>query len=324
MTMSWRKWIGIAVLLVAFGLPLMVTDSYLRHMLIVVFIYAMVAASWDLSLGYAGIFNFAHTAFFGIGVYATALLAKLAGIDPWLAMAFGGVAAAVAAAMVALPVVRLQGIYVVLVTFAFSQLILQIVISQSDFTGGTQGLVRVPTLELPGYNFLRDYKLGYYYVALCLLVGTVVCLRMLVRSDFGVSIRAMRDNEDYAVARGIPMALQRLKVLVASAFFAGIAGGFYAVYLRVASPEVFGFATSSLVLSMVLVGGVGTIWGPVLAAVVLTVGSEALANVPGLAEGRFMLVAVAMIVGLRFLPGGLIAAFASKSALAKTRDRTTA
>jgi ABC-type branched-subunit amino acid transport system permease subunit len=207
---------------------------------------------------------------------------------------------------VALPVVRLQGIYVVLVTFAFSQLILQVVISQSAFTGGTQGLVRVPTLALPGYNFLRDFKLGYYYVALGLLVFTTVCLRAIVRSDFGISIRALRDNEDYGVARGIPIAWQRLKVLVASAVFAGLAGGFYAVYLRVASPEVFSFATSSLILSMVLVGGVATIYGPILAALVLTLASEALANIDGLAEGRFMLIAAAMILCLRFLPSGEI------------------
>lgn len=290
------------------ALPWVMQDSYSRHLLIIVFIFAIVAASWDLSLGYAGLFNFAHVAFFGTGVYATALAARLGGIDPWLAMALGGVAAAAVAALVALPVVRLSGIYVVLVTFAVSQLILQVVLSQSAITGGTQGLVRIPTLELPGYNFLRDFKLGYYYVGLALLTVTVVTLRILVRSDFGLSLQALRDNEDYGVARGIPVALQRLKAMVISAFFAGLAGGFYAVYLRVASPEVFSFATSSLILSMVLVGGVGTIWGPVAAAFALTLASEWLATVPGLAEGRFMLVAVAMIVALRFLPGGLVSA----------------
>lgn len=290
------------------ALPWALTDSYSRHLLIVVFIFAMVAASWDLTLGYAGLFNFAHVAFFGTGVYATALAARLGGVDPWAAMVLGGLAAAAVAAIVALPVVRLQGIYVVLVTFAVSQLILQIVLNQSAVTGGTQGLVRIPTLELPGYSFLRDFKLGYYYVGLALLALTVTTLRILVRSDFGLSLRALRDNEDYGVARGIPVARQRLKAMVISAFFAGLAGGFYAVYLRVASPEVFSFATSSLVLSMVLVGGAGTIWGPVVAAFALTLASEWLATLPGLAEGRFMLVAVAMIVALRFLPGGLVSA----------------
>ena len=302
-----------AVLILGLLVPLFVEDTYVRHLFIIAFIYAIVAASWDLSLGYAGIFNFGHVAFFGIGVYATGLCAKLLGIDPWIAMLIGGMVASAAAAVVALPVVRLQGIYVVLVTFAFSQLVLQFVISQSQITGGTQGLVRVPTIELFGYNFLRDYKFGYYYVAFALLVISTLCLRFITRTDFGLSIRALRDNEDYGLARGIPIGLQRLKVLVASAFFAGIAGGFFAIYLRVASPEVFNFSTMALILSMVLVGGTSSIYGPVIAALALTFISEGLANVDGLAEGRFMLVAIAMVLVLLFFPKGLVSVFGKRA-----------
>jgi branched-chain amino acid transport system permease protein len=301
--------VGLAALIVA-GLvvPFVVQDTYIRHLFIIAFIYGVVASSWDLSLGYAGIFNFGHVAFFGIGVYGAGLTAKLLGLDPWLAMLAGGLAASAAAALIALPVVRLQGVYVVLVTFAFSQLVLQLVISQSHVTGGTQGLTRVPTIELFGYNFLRDYKFGYYYVAFAMMLIAVFFMRRIVRSDFGLSIVAMRDNEDYAASRGIPIALQRLKVLVFSAFFAGLAGGFFAIYLRVASPEVFSFSITSLILSMVLVGGTSTIYGPAVAALALTFVSEGLANIEGLAEGRFILVAVAMIVVLIFFPKGLASA----------------
>lgn len=303
-----RTWLPCVLLIVGLLTPMVVHDTYLRHLFIVSFIYGIVAASWDLSLGYAGIFNFAHIAFFGVGVYATGLTAKLLGVDPWAAMLIGGVAASLAAVVVALPVVRLRGVYVVLVTFAFSQLVLQLVISQSKVTGGTQGMVRVPTISLPGYNFLRDYKFGYYYVAFALLVATTVCLRALVRSNFGLSIKALRDNEDYGVSRGIPIARQRLKTLVASAFFTGIAGGFYVVYLRVASPEVFDFSTASLVLSMVLVGGTSSVYGPIFAALALTFISEWLAKLNNFAEGRFMLIAVAMVVVLLFFPKGLASA----------------
>lgn len=296
----------LAVMLVA-GLlvPFVFEDSYIRHLFIIGFIYAMVAASWDLSLGYAGLFNFGHVAFFGIGVYATALLAKLAGVDPWLAMLAGGFAASAGAVIVSLPIARLTGIYVVMATFAFGQLVLQLVISQSEVTGGTQGLISVPTISIFGHNFLRDFKFGYYYVAFALLLVTVICLRLIVRSDFGLSVRALRDNEEYSAARGIAVGGQRLKVLVVSAFFAGIAGGFYAIYLRVASPEIFGFSMMSLVLSMVLVGGTATIYGPVAAALALTFVYEGLAGFQSLQEGRFLIVAVAMILVLLFLPGGL-------------------
>ncbi|PDT64353.1 branched-chain amino acid ABC transporter permease [Bradyrhizobium ottawaense] len=306
-----KSWLIGIFLLAALLVPVFIQDVYLRHLFIISFVYGIVAASWDLTLGFAGIFNFAHIAFFGVGVYATGLTAKLLGVDPWLAMLIGGFAASAAAAIIALPVVRLQGVYVVLVTFAFSQLVMQLVISQSDVTGGTQGLVRVPTISLPHYNFLRDYKFGYYYVALALLVTTTALLRWLVRSDFGLSIRALRDNEDYGVSRGIPIARQRLKALVASAFFTGIAGGFYVIYLRVASPEVFDFSTVSLILSMVLVGGTSSIYGPVFAALILTFISEGLANIDNFSEGRHMLVAVVMIIVLLFLPKGLASALPS-------------
>lgn len=296
----------------ALALPLVVQESYWRHLFIIAFIYAIVASNWDLSLGYAGVFNFGHIAFFGIGVYVTGLAAKLLGIDPWLAMALGGVAASAAGAVVALPVLRLKGIYVILVTFAFSQLVLQLVLSQSDITGGTQGLVRIPTISVLDYNFLRDSRLGYYYVALGLLAASTLFLRRLVGSDFGMSLRALRDNEDYALARGIPTGMQRLKVLVASAFFTGIAGGFYAVYLRVASPEVFGFSTVSLVLSMVLVGGIATIYGPIAAAIVLTLATESLAHLAGMNESRFMLVAALMLLVLLFFPRGLASLFTTR------------
>ncbi|PSH62181.1 branched-chain amino acid ABC transporter permease [Phyllobacterium sophorae] len=300
-----KTWLIALLVITGLLVPIFVEDTYLRHLFIIAFVYGMVAASWDLTLGYAGIFNFAHIAFFGVGIYATGLTAKVLGVDPWMAMLIGGLAASAAAAIVALPIVRLKGVYVILVTFAFSQLVLQVVISQSSITGGTQGLVRVPTIWLPGYNFLRDYKLGYYYVAFGLLVATTVCLRCLVRSDFGLSIKALRDSEDYGVSRGIPIARQRLKALVASAFFTGMAGGFYVLYLRVASPEIFDFSTASLVLSMVLVGGTSSIYGPVFAALVLTFMSEGLANIDNFAEGRFMIVAVTMVVVLLFFPKGL-------------------
>lgn len=294
-----------AGLALALLLPLAVQDTYWRHLFIVAFIYAIVASNWDLSLGYAGIFNFGHIALFGIGLYTSALASTLLGVDPWLSMLLGGVVAAAAGAVVALPVIRLKGIYVVLVTFAFGQLVLQLVLSQSQLTGGTQGIVRIPGLSGFGYNFLRDYKFGYYYVALFLLLASTVFLRLLVNSDFGMSLRAIRDNEEYAVSRGISVGVQRVKVLMASAFFTGIAGAFYATYLRVASPEIFGFPFLSLVLSMVLIGGVGTIYGPILAAVALTFANELLGSVQGLDEWRVMLISAVMVLVLLFFPGGL-------------------
>lgn len=285
--------------------PAIVTDSYTRHLFILAFVYAIIASNWDLSLGYAGLFNFGHLTFFAVGVYTAAIAAKTVGVDPWFAIPMGGVTAMLAALLVALPVARLKGIYVVLVTFGFSQLLLQLILSQSQITGGAGGMVRIPGLEIGDYRFIRDFKFGYYYVALGLLTISTIYLLWLTKSPFGKSLLAVRDNEDYAQARGISIARQRVLALMASAIFPGIAGGFFAIYLRVAAPEVLSFGTLSLALSMVLIGGTATVYGPIIAAFALTFATEAMAGIRGMEEARFIIVAVGMILVLRFVPGGL-------------------
>lgn len=186
----------------------------------------------------------------------------------------------------------------------FRLLCLQLVLSQGQITGGAEGIVRIPALTLGEYRFNRDFNLAYYYTGFALLAASTLFLLAVTHSTFGKSLRAVRDNPDYAAARGISVARQRVLALTMSAVFTGIAGGFYAVYLRVASPDVFGFATLSLALSMLLIGGVGSVIGPILAALALTFVNESLAGIRGLEDLRFVLVAIAMIVVLRIAPGG--------------------
>jgi ABC-type branched-subunit amino acid transport system permease subunit len=290
--------LGVAALMM---LPFGVSEST-RHLMIVAFIYAMVAASWDLTLGYGGIFNFAHIAFFGLGAYAAALVAKVLGLSPWLGFPAGALIGAAAAALVTLPVLRLTGIYIVLVTFAFSQLCMQMILSNADVTGGMSGLVSIPSLKIGSYNLGRDGKMGVYFVALALLAGSVGMLWAIVRSNFGRALVALRDNADYAASRGVSEARHRLIAMIASGAVAGLAGALYALYLRVVSPDVFGFGISSLVLSMVLVGGVGSLFGPVLAALLITALSSGLT---GYGAWRFVAIAVVLLAVIRFSPGGI-------------------
>ena len=299
-------------LLILILLPLVVPSPYIRHLLIITFIYAIVASNWDLSLGYAGVFNFGHIAFFAAGVYGSAIMSKTIGITPWLTIPLAGVIGVIAALIVCLPVLRLKGIYVVLVTFAFSQLCFQLVLSQEEITGGSMGMPLLPPLKIGDYNFARDGKFGYYYVGLFLLVLSTIYLHRLVRSRFGTSIIALRDNEDYAISRGISLARQRMLTLGLSAFFTGVAGGFYSTYVRVASPEIFGFGFLSLALSMLLLGGLNSIYGPILGAFVITLLSEAMVD---LGPMRFLIISALIILMLLFYPGGLINALQQTSSL---------
>ncbi len=299
-----REAIGIgAGLLVLALVPAVVQDSYGRHLLIMIFIYGLLAASWDLTLGYAGIFNFGHLALFGIGLYVYGVLTTVAHLNPWLAFLAAGIAAGLAAVVVSVPILRLKGIYIVLVTFGFSQLVMSIIISQSRVTGGTLGMVRIPMLPVFDHNFLRDGRLGQYYMALALLAAGLAVLRSFVRSRWGLGIVALRDNQDYAVSRGISLARSRVLTLTISAAVAGFAGAFYGAYLRTASVEVFSMGLTTLVLSMVLLGGSRSIYGSVVASALLTLSSEAVAN---LGPWRPMLVSILIIGVVLVFPGGLM------------------
>ncbi|SOC46379.1 branched-chain amino acid transport system permease protein [Rhizobium subbaraonis] len=310
---SWKN--EAALVVTAFAVlaltPFIVTDSYSRHILIMAFIYAVVASNWDLSLGYGGVFNFGHLALFGIGVYAYGLMTKLAGIDPWLAMALSGAVSTIAAIVVTIPILRLKGIYIILVTFGFAQLVMQLILSQSDYTGGTQGMVRIQTLYLAGHNMIRDGKFAYFYIALAILFASTVFLRLLVRSKTGASIVALRDNEEYAVSRGISLVRQRVITLAASAFFTGVAGAFYAAYQRNASVDVFGMSLATIILSMVLLGGTSTIYGAIGASFVLTIFAEVMAD---FGAWRPIITALLIIVVMLVYPSGLAGIWASARA----------
>ncbi|SJZ34188.1 ABC-type branched-chain amino acid transport system, permease component [Enhydrobacter aerosaccus] len=298
-------WPALSILAVLIGLPLFVVDPYTRHLLVLSFIFAAVAASWDLSLGFGGLFNFAHGALFAVGLYSFALAVKFLGLSPWLAIPLGGLVAMIVAALIALPVLRLDGIYVILVTIAVSQLLYQVTVSQSKWTGGTSGIVSLPALRVGDYSFIRDGKIGYYYAALLLLVLATTFLYGVIRSPLGRAIVGLRDHKYFAIARGVSEARTRLLTLVASALFTGIAGAFYGSYVRVASPDVFGLSFLTLILSILLVGGVATLWGPIVSAFVMTFLSEAIV---GLGPWREIIMGIVIVLVVSFYPGGLWAA----------------
>jgi branched-chain amino acid transport system permease protein len=159
----------------------------------------------------------------------------------------------------------------------------------------------VPDLHIGGFVFGSDPR-SYFYAAELLLIVSTVAMRCLAVSTFGQSLIALRDNEPYAVSRGIPARSTRVLAIVASSVPTSLAGCLYAHYLIVASPDVFSFSLTTLLLSMVLVGGAGTIYGPIVAAVALTVGTQELS---GLGNVRYMIVATLIVLTLKFLPGGL-------------------
>lgn len=284
-------------LLVAFPF---VASPYLQGLAVVALLYATVAASWDITLGYAGLFNLAHLAFFGVGAYVSGMLTHSLGIDPWLGVVAAAAGAAVTAAIVYLPVSRLRGIYVSLVTFAFTQLVLRFVLSAAPLTGGQSGFTQIPPLMIGGVALVGRSPWSIY-LAGGLLVATVVVLRAFVRSDHGTALVALRDGELYAISRGVSVLNTRLLAFVVSAVFTGAAGAVYTHYLGALTPGVLDFSLVTLLLSMVLVGGSATIYGPVAAALVLGISVEWLGPI---GPFRFIIVALLVLVTVILFPSG--------------------
>jgi branched-chain amino acid transport system permease protein len=296
------KWWALGAVVILALAPIFIASGYIRHLLVISMLYAVVAASWDMSLGYGGVFNFAHVALFAIGAYTGGILTKSLGVPPFLAILAGGVVAVAASLLVCLPVLRVKGIYVCLVTFAFGQVCLHVVRSQGELTGGNRGLVLIPPVRIGSYAFTADDKIAYYYLALLLLVVATFFLRRLLGSYFGKSIVAVRDYEEYAVSRGIPLARQRLLTFAASAVFTGMTGAVYAMYLGVVSTDLFGFGYTTTLLSMVIVGGVATTYGPILGAFLLGFLTEFMSD---LGPWRYMITAVLIVLVLRYYPQGV-------------------
>jgi branched-chain amino acid transport system permease protein len=293
-------------------LPWVIPSDYIQHLLIVAMMYAIVASNWDLSLGYAGIFNFAHIALFAIGAYTAGVLSKSFGVSPWLCIPAGALVAVGAAIIVALPVLRVKGIYVCLVTFAFGQLCLHLVLTLSDYTGGSHGLVMIPSISLGSYSFAQHNKVAYFYLIFMMLLTSTLFLRRLVTSYFGLSIVALRDFEELAVSRGVGVASRRLLTLAASAVFTGATGAVYAFYLGAVSAELFGFGYLATILSMILLGGTSTVYGPIFGAFVLTFISEFMVS---FGPWRFIIIATMIILVILWYPDGIFAAVKSLTRL---------
>lgn len=296
-----RQLIGpMAAVLVLAATPIVVTDRYMLHLGVLALIFGVLASSWDITLGYGKVFNFAHPVFFAVGAYASAIATTRTGLPPLLGLVVGAVAAAGISVIVFVPVYSVRGVYVALISFAVTQLCLVLVVSQREITGGSMGLVGLPWLTLGPVDL--SSKRGAFYVAATLIVVSTAALRRYVRSRFGLGLIAAGLYEDYARSRGVSIGRVRLLAFVVSAAPAGAAGALYAHYVGVVSPELLSFSFATLVVTMVLVGGVCSIYGPIVAAIILTIVTEWLG---GIGPWRFIMIATLMAVTVILAPQGL-------------------
>jgi branched-chain amino acid transport system permease protein len=269
------------------------------------------ASAWNLLGGFAGQLSFGHAAFAGIGAYISTLLFITRGISPWIGMVVGGLAAMVASVLVGYPCFRLRGAYYSLVTIAFAEIIRLFVTSTQRLAGielkGAAGLV-LPLKGQAPWLFQFESKVPYYYTVLVMLVAVVAVANWVKRSKPGYYLAAIRENQDAAEALGVRAARMKLYAAAISGFFTGIGGTFYAQYIMFIDPvSVLGIDLSVNLVVISVIGGIGTVTGPVLGSFFMTPLSEVTRLYLGgsYAGAHLVLYGLVLMLVVAFLPRGL-------------------
>ena len=262
-------------IVVALGLPWLLvgfaTGRFILHLLILFMTWGIVTQSWNLILGVGGIFSFAQVALFVVGGLATGIVSQQFGISPFLTIWLAPVAATLAALVIGLPSLRLRGPYVVLLTLAFAELVRNFASQGPTWVaGGGYGLRYVPKFGFEEAWGTGMGRVAYYYIALLFFAAATYVIWRVFHSPIGMSFRALRDSETYATSRGVDPYRFKLLLFALSAFFTGLAGGFLIHYNGAQSPAILGFSLTITLLAMVVLGGWGTFWGPIIGTALLT------------------------------------------------------
>jgi branched-chain amino acid transport system permease protein len=312
--------IGLVLIAVAIAFPWLGPPRYLIGTGVTLFCYAAVVSQWNLVFGVAGIFSLAQVAIFAFGAYVTAVLGRYAGWDLWYAFPVAGVAGVVFSLLIGLGCLRLRGIYVALLTLAIAQVMF--VLIQTDaacselnkkinpatcisFTGGAQGLGDFGSFGWRDTFGGRYWLWADYYTMLVLLVIAQVVAFVLINSRIGLAFKALRDNPELARSRGISQFKYQLLVFALSAFLTAVAGGFFAAHYQSVGTGLLSFNLLLFLISMLIVGGLGRPWGPLLGALLLMAGEEVLKEAQ---EWRNIGLGLLLLVVMLVLPDGVAGA----------------
>ena len=304
----WGRWVPFVLLTVALVVFPLFASTAVVNVGVYALIYGLAAIGLSLLMGLAGQVSLGHAAFFAVGAYTQALLVTKAGWSMWPAAVIATLAAMVVALLVGLPLLRLRGHFLALATLGLG-IIVTVVVRELEITGGTSGLYGIPKPEFGGrlYNSAQEY---FWLLSPFVVIGMLLATN-LVRSRMGRALGAVNDSEVAAECLGVDTFALRLRVFVLAAGYAGLAGVFYAHWLGVVSPEAAGFELSVELLLMVVLGGLGSVWGALTGAVAVSVMDEGArdlitAVIPG-ASGEVQLLAfgVVLVLVIILVPGGL-------------------
>jgi branched-chain amino acid transport system permease protein len=249
--------------------PMVVTQIFPLQVMILVFMYAMLGVAWNIMGGYAGMFSFGQAAFFGIGAYTSSFLLMTFHVNPWIGLIAGGVVAALVAAAIGYPCSNLRGHYFAIASIAFAEIV-RVHFNNWTLVNAAEG-ISLPMLDESFINFMfHNSKVPYYYIMLAFLIIALVVCYFVATSKMGYYFRAIKESHDVAEVLGVNVVRYRLIAIMISAFLSAMAGSFYAQYVLYIDPEsVMLLAISVQIVLLSMLGGAGSVMGPVIGAAVL-------------------------------------------------------
>lgn len=312
--------VPVIVILVALLLPVVIQNPYWQHFMVMTGIFIISASALNLLLGYAGQLNLGHGAFFGVGAYGTALLMVKAGFPFWAALPASCLFTAVLGIVTGIPTLRTRGHYFPIATLCLGLAIYYVIARWDDFTGGPRGISGVPRPEPIPIPFLGSVSfestLACYYLVVVIAVAVLCIINALVKYISGRRLIAIRGNETLAQSLGINTMREKVICFAISALFAGLAGGLYAGYMGTLMAENAHFLVSFEVLLFVMIGGVGTIAGPLFGVVIVYYLTQSL---HALDEFRLITLGIILILCIRYMPFGIMGILRLLSSRLKNR-----
>jgi branched-chain amino acid transport system permease protein len=301
-----KKILPAALILLLLAAPWIITKPFLMHMMIMVLLWTILGASWNLLGGFTGQVSFGHATFLGAGAYTMMILYLKFGLDPWYGIVVGGVVAALIALPVGYICFRLRGPYFALSTLAVAEIVRLVALNWESLTAGPVGLLitTLPRVTFWGKAINWESKTPFFYLAVIIALAALLATAVISRSRLGAYLLAVREDIDCAEAIGINTVQVRVAALSLSAFFAGLAGGFYALYLRYIDPDaVFSIALSVEMVFIAVVGGLTTVAGPLVGAVFLVTLGETFRE--HFLVGHLIFYGFFMMVAIRYMPEGI-------------------
>jgi branched-chain amino acid transport system permease protein len=292
----------IAFAVVVMAAPFFVHSTYYLSVLAFTATRLMVVLGLNLLLGQAGQISLGHAAFVGIGAYGSAIMTTRWSLDPWLAMGVSAVLAAVIAGVLGIPTLKLRGHYLAMATLGFGEIVLILLIQFKWLTSGSDGIVGIPSLSVAGLDL--GLPKTYHWIAWGVALLMFRMALNLVDSRVGRSLRALHRTEIAAASLGVNTSFRKVQIFVVSAVFASIAGSFYVYYIHFISPDSFAITFSVVLLTTVVIGGVGSVWGAVWGTLLMMFLPEYLKRFNQ--DYTNLTFGLMMIVIMIFLPGGLV------------------